>query len=255
MRPIGTFWIGPRLPDFQRLCVASWVAQGHEVRFFSYEPVANLPPGIIERDAADVMDRALIVDDAPELRACTRANLFRLAMLQKGEGVWCDSDLLLLRPLPAFEDILIGEEKNGKLCNAVLWLPPDAPLLSEIITAFLARGMPPWTYGKPRWKRFWKTLLGQEFKMSDYPKHQWGRHPLEYYVKHAGVAAKVQPWARFYYPVIYDDYLYKANPFQHIVDDPAVAGLHVFHKPEALFRDADPESFMAWAKARYAAHT
>ncbi|MEM9783589.1 MAG: hypothetical protein AAF899_14075 [Pseudomonadota bacterium] len=244
---IGTFWTGPRLRDLDHLCIRSWLAQGHSVKFYSYEAVANVPPGVELCDARDVMDPATIRERAPELakKPFTQANLFRLAMLMKGEAVWCDGDLALLRPLPPFRDLLLGREKNGKLCNAILWFRPDHPLMPTVIDAFLARSMPPWSYAKPRWRRLISRLTGKGANLDDYPKHQWGRHPLEYFVAREGLADQVKDWKAFYYPVIYDNWLYEPNAFDHIVNDPAVSGLHIFRKRMPP-RNAAPGSFVAW---------
>ncbi len=253
MRPIVTFWTGPRLRDLDHLCVRSWLEMGHPVKFFSYEPVANVPPGVIMRDAAEIMDRRQLYDDAPELKAkpFTIANLFRLALLMKGEGVWCDSDYAMLRPLPEFDDFLVGREQNGKLCNAILWFPPEHPLMPTVIEHYLSRGMPPWSYAKPRWKRFLRRISGGGASLDDYPKHQWGRHALEYYVDRAGLGDKAKGYKAFYYPVIYDDYLFVQKPYQHIVDDPEVYGIHIFYKKKHSYDAAGPGSFVGWLKERY----
>lgn len=250
---IATFWVGPRLRDFDHLCIQTWLEIGHPVKFFSYEPVANVPEGVELCDARRVLDRNVLVEKAPELadKPFTQANIFRLAMLMKGEGVWCDSDLALFRPLPPFKDILIGEEERGALVNAILWLPPDSEVMPTIIDAFLERKIPPWTYAKPRWKRLLRRATGGGASLDDYPKHQWGKHPLEYYVKKFKLQEQVKPYKTFYYPVIYDDYLFQSNPYQHILDDPEVCGLHVFYKRTEDLWAAPDDSFAAWLRETY----
>lgn len=253
MKTIATFWTGPRLRDFEHLCVRSWVAMGHPVKFFCYEDVANVPPGVEICDANRVLEQRVIYEDAPELarKPFTQANLFRLAMLMKGEGVWCDVDYAMIRPLPEFTEILLGAEQNGKLCNAILWLPPEHEMMPTVLKHFLGRTLPPWTYAKPRWKKFWKTLLGAEFTLHDFPKSQWGRHALEYYVRKGRLEDQVKNYKAFYYPVIYDDYLYKPNPYDHIVNDPEVHGLHVFYKKRSAYLAAGTGSFVGWLKQTY----
>lgn len=254
MRTIATFWTGPRLRDFEHLCIRSWIDMGHPVRFFSYEPVANVPPGVEFCDAEEIMSRRILYEDAPELarKPFTQANLFRLALLRADAGVWCDGDYAMVRPLPPFQDILLGREANGKLCNAILWLPPEHEMMSAVIDAFLARAMPPWSYAKPRWARLLARLSGRGPSLADYPKHQWGRHALEYFVKKGGLEDQVKDYKAFYYPVIYDDTLFKPMDFHKIIDDPEVFGLHVFHKPQKKFDNAPSDSFVGWLKAKYA---
>ena len=93
--------------------------------------------------------------------------------------------------------------------------------------------------------------MRQPFTLHDYPKHQWGRHALEYYVKKYKLEHKVKDYKAFYYPVIYDDYLFKSNPFNHIVDDPEVHGLHVFYKRREVYLAATADSFVGWLKKTY----
>ncbi|MEO1329523.1 MAG: hypothetical protein AAFW46_07670 [Pseudomonadota bacterium] len=253
MHTIATFWIGPRLRDFEHCCMRSWLAMGHPVKFFSYEPVANVPPGVELCDAERILPRRVLFDEAPELdkKPFTRANIFRLAMLRRGEGVWCDSDYCMFRPLPAFTDILVGREQNGKLCNAILWLPPEHEILPAVLDAFQARSVPPWSYAKTRWQLALVSLSGRTRKLSDYPKHQWGRHVLEYTVAKYGLEDQVKDYKAFYYPVIYDDTLFKPMDYQSIMADPEVYGLHVFYKTPKAFAAAGPGSFVGWLKATY----
>ena len=254
MQTIATFWIGPRLRDFEHCCIRSWTAMGHPVKFFSYEPVANVPPGVEICDAERVLPRRILFDDAPELekRPFTRANLFRLAMLQKGEGVWCDGDYCMFRPLPAFKDILVGREQNGKLCNAILWLPADHQILTAVLEAFQGRSIPPWSYAKTRMTLLLKSLTSAgPRKLTDYPKHQWGRHVLEHVVSKDGLESQVQNFKAFYYPVIYDDTLFKPMDYGAIMDDPEVYGLHVFYKGNDAFRTAGAGTWVGWLKETY----
>lgn len=246
-----TFWIGPRLPPFQNLCLRSWLALGHRVQLFSYEPVENAPEGVILRDAADVTPwRRLSTPDRP-VHMVIQSDIWRLAMFQKGEGVWCDSDLLLLRPIPRPDRLLLGREHDGKPCIAVMWWPAEHPAVAEILEVFDRGGLGPWAYAKPRWKRFLQVLQGKPHSFGDYPWNHWGRHAVEYYIKRYRLQDLVLGYKSFYWPVIYDRYLFEVNPFEEIILDPEVLGLHCFHKPADAFEAAPPGSFMHWAKERF----
>lgn len=248
---LSTFWLGPRLPDFQNLCLRSWMAQGHRVQFFSYEPVENVPDGVVLRDAADVTPYRRLFGPDRQTHIVIRSDLWRLAMFQKDEGVWCDSDVVLLRPIPRPQRFLLAPEHDGKPCVAVMWWPSDHPAVAEILDVFDRKALGPWAYAKPRWKRFLKALSGKAGDFSDYPWNHWGRHAVQYYIQKHSLQADLLSYKSFYWPVVYDAYLFEENPFEHIIDDPEVLGLHCFFKPADAFRDAPPGSFMHWAKARF----
>jgi hypothetical protein len=54
---IHMFWHGPALSRLERLCMASFVANGHTVLLHAYEPPANVPNGVTICDAAKVLPR------------------------------------------------------------------------------------------------------------------------------------------------------------------------------------------------------
>jgi hypothetical protein len=43
---IHMFWHGPALSRVERLCMASFVANGHTVLLHAYEPPTNVPKGV-----------------------------------------------------------------------------------------------------------------------------------------------------------------------------------------------------------------
>ncbi|MEL6978345.1 MAG: hypothetical protein AAGM38_06675 [Pseudomonadota bacterium] len=251
---VRTFWIGPRLPDFHSMCLRSWLALGYRVELFSYAPVENLPNGVFVRDAAEVMPRSWLFDDAPSLdkKPATRANIFRLAMLAKDLGPWSDADYLMLRPLPKARDILIGRESNGLICNAILWVPPDFEMLERIVRSFRARDTPPWSISTTYKMKLSQAFGGREMPHLAYPKHHWGRSAIYYFIMKYNLYDQVQPYQRFYWPLMYDDRLYRSEtPFEEIVDNPEVCGVHFFYAKDHAFQAADDDSFIGWAKKKF----
>ncbi|MEM9725090.1 MAG: hypothetical protein AAF909_06485 [Pseudomonadota bacterium] len=249
--PICTLWIGERLPDFHNLCLRSWRAMGHEVRFYSYGAVENVPEGVAVRDAEDVFPRAALEDPARRIPVVIRSDIWRIAMLQRGLGVWCDADVLLLRPIPHPNRLLLGVEAHGLPCIAVMWWPPDHPALAEIMAVFDRMGLGPWSYAKPIWKRALKRLSGAAPDFSDYPWNHWGRHAFQYYVrKYRLREAQLGPRS-FFAPEVYDGSLFRERDFEHLLADPEVIGLHCFYKEPEAFEAAPEGSLIHWAKARF----
>src|SRR6267154_2120132 len=93
MRPdVVTFWHGP-LDRLRQLCLRSQIAAGHRVTVYSFDPLAGLPDGVANADAEAVLLKPVEIDPA------------------KPYFAW---------------------EQPRQLGNSVLYLPPDA----SIVTAF-----------------------------------------------------------------------------------------------------------------------
>lgn len=52
---IVSLWIGGALGLIERLSLRSFVAHGHPVALYSYTEIGSVPPGVEQRDAAEVL--------------------------------------------------------------------------------------------------------------------------------------------------------------------------------------------------------
>lgn len=136
MSRFATFWKGPRLSGFEAACLHSFVAAGHEMTLFSYEPVAGVPDGVRCEAAAGIVDASKLdafrIGGVPSLSHFS--DWFRYRMLQQTPFTWVDADVLLLRGWEQDpQRALLALEAPGRLCTAVLRVPSDAPWLAELI--------------------------------------------------------------------------------------------------------------------------
>lgn len=144
----NTLWIGPALGPVERACMLSVLRQGHRLILWCYQPPAGVPQGIALRDAAEILPETSVVrhrGGSPALFA----NRFRYELQRRGEGIWVDTDVYLLRPLP-YGVPLMGLEDRDTINNAVLHLPPDSPLLPPLLSLFEERQVPSWLPLKSR---------------------------------------------------------------------------------------------------------
>jgi hypothetical protein len=135
-----TFWRGPLNP-LAYSALASFPSVGAPLRVYSYEDDLDLPPGVEGADARLICpDLSLInrylVGGKPSLAMF--ADMFRYKLIRETGSCWVDTDLICLRrPVFSNEPIVYGRqaEARGKalINNAVLKLPPDHPLLSDLI--------------------------------------------------------------------------------------------------------------------------
>src|SRR5699024_7235342 len=126
------------------------------------------------------------------------ADLFRYELMAMNAGIYVDCDCYCVRPL-ADDDFIFGWESDSRLCNAVLKLPPDCPLLSAMRAIGASPGfIPPWE--KPLRKKSYqfRSAVGAPVPLS---KMKWGTTgptALTYYAKKLGLIDKARPIDAFY---------------------------------------------------------
>ena len=138
MTVFATFWRGP-LPALARACLSTFPARGAALALYSYEPLA-LPAGVTPRDAREVVADAGAAERyrvGGRLSTATFADRFRYELLARADVCWVDADMVLLRPVDPSAPTIWGRQPEAKgkalINNAVLRLPPDDPVLRDML--------------------------------------------------------------------------------------------------------------------------
>jgi hypothetical protein len=136
---IGALWIGGGLTWLEQLCLSSFVAHGHETILYTYGPVHGVPEGIIVSDGHEIIATDDFLTHSRTQSVALFSDLFRFHMIKKyPDIVYVDTDVFCLRPLDLPNPFLFGFETYhgrgvGQLNGAVLRLPPESAILSEMI--------------------------------------------------------------------------------------------------------------------------
>jgi hypothetical protein len=136
----ATFWHGP-LNAIAYSCLASFPHVGAGLRLYSYDDRIDAPPGVDLADARQICpDPSLlsryIAAGKPSLAKF--ADMFRYKLIRDTGCCWVDTDVLCLRK-PDFsgDAFVFGRQSDAHgqslINNAVLKLPSDHPMLSELI--------------------------------------------------------------------------------------------------------------------------
>lgn len=137
-------WMGGPLSYIERICLTSMLDTGHKVALYTYDGVPNAPAGVDMRDGREVMPQAMMVQAKKEKSFALGSDFFRYQLLQKGLGCWTDCDMLFLKPLRPASHIF-GYETPRSIASGVLKLPPDSPVLADIMCmAKRTPIIPPW---------------------------------------------------------------------------------------------------------------
>ena len=100
--PIQMLWIDGPLSNLERLAIASCIRNGHPVHLYTYGSPGNAPAGTTILDAGEI----LAYDPDSSVRGSSGygslapfSNRFRYKLLFERGGIWCDTDVVLLKPL------------------------------------------------------------------------------------------------------------------------------------------------------------
>jgi hypothetical protein len=143
-RPVvRTFWHGGLLQPLQLVALGSFVDHGYVVELFAYDDIQNRPPGVVLRDAREVMPESMVFAYADgfgkgSFAAC--ANIFRYRMVNQLGGWWVDTDVICLgkiEPEQGAAPYVFVEElrKDGPnvLANCLFKSPAQEPFLDYCI--------------------------------------------------------------------------------------------------------------------------
>ena len=237
-----TFWHGGALPRLHRECLKTWLKLDYSITIYSYEPLVEMFKGVQVRDASEILP----LNSASRLRNWAAvADIIRLILLLVPNNVWVDTDLCLLRRIPSEKGFLLGYQRNGKTCNAIMRLWKEHHIADLVLTHFYEGSLGPWTHKKPRIKKWLSDFLGTDFNFKKLPNSHWGSHALDYYVRENELSRLLLPQKAFYPEETYSGALFTDRPFEHIICDNEIFGLHFFFK-SADFENPQKGSFYEW---------
>lgn len=233
VREVGTLWIGGSLSWMEQLCLKSFVDRGQQITLFSYEPIPNVPEGVIRRDGREVLETDSFLKYEKKDSFALFADLFRLHMIAQNPGmIWVDTDVYCLRPMAYDADHVLGFELPGeaRVNNAVLGLPPDGPLLQAMLDYTSdVFAIPP--FAKPKMQAEYRKAAqaGQPVHVSAQPWGIWGPMMVTHFTHALGLAGQVQPLDAFY-PVTFPDrtkFLRPASVAEALIT-PRTTALHLW---------------------------
>ncbi len=134
---IHGLWIGRHLSKLEKLALLSFTRHGHAFNLWVYDELDEpLPPGVVLRDAAQILPRERIFLKAEtDLSAGVGrmsygpfSDLFRYKLLYEHGGIWVDMDITCLRPFDFAEPYVFRTHQIGLMGNLIK-VPPKSELM------------------------------------------------------------------------------------------------------------------------------
>ncbi len=107
---IQGLWIGTELSAMERMCINSFLRNGHRFHLFVYSDVKNIPAGTVVKDGEEVLPASAIFRYRDNGSYSGFSNFFRYELLWKYGGWWVNLDTICLRPFQFADDYVIGSE-------------------------------------------------------------------------------------------------------------------------------------------------
>ncbi len=112
---IQSLWIGGRLSVMERLCISSFLRNGHEFHLYTYNEVQDIPKGTIIKDASKVINADKIFKYKNHDSYSGFSNVFRYKLLRENGNYWVDTDVICLRPFDIESDYVFARARRVKL--------------------------------------------------------------------------------------------------------------------------------------------
>lgn len=218
-KPLVTFVEAEALNWVARSCLKSALRAGHSVHIYTYNDLENVPNGVAIKAAEEIIPRSefFTFDGIAQIEqhgsAAPFSDVFRYELLSQSKGIWIDWDVYFIKPVICEPPFLIGWEGHRSWANALhpfrpmagnalLWLPPDSPVLTALsdLTKYPYK-MPPWLSRRLKAK-IQAKLEGRPFFPGAARYAEFGPIALNYFVKKLRMQKFVSHY-RHYYPVGY----------------------------------------------------
>src|SRR5581483_8325273 len=182
---VNTIWIGAELGPVQVACLKSFLQCGHRVILHCYDRPNDLPGGVELADAASLLPKTSMVR-YKNGSVAVFSNFLRYEILKRGLGLYADCDVFCLEPIED-SDYIFGWESSLSINNAILKLPADCLVLTQLRALKQKSCALPWLKSKRKWRR--KIVRSIE----ELPRGTTGPAALTYYAKHFGIERFARP--------------------------------------------------------------
>lgn len=150
--PVQMLWVEGRLSRLERLAMASFLACGHGVELYTYGLDDDPPAGVVVHEAAAIVPAHLRFRRQVGMAYGSWgpfSDLFRFTLLHERGGIWCDADMVCLKPLEFCRDMPVffsselavdnadGQARHLALANCgAMQLPARHPLMTSCLEIF-----------------------------------------------------------------------------------------------------------------------
>ena len=112
---IQSLWIGDELSQVEKLCISSYIQNGHDFHLYAYNEIKGVPGGCSVKDANDILPESDVFAYQSGIgRGSFSAfsNYFRYKMLNLVGGWWTDTDIVCIKKIDFKDPFVFASEKT-----------------------------------------------------------------------------------------------------------------------------------------------
>ncbi len=130
---IQSLWVGDPLSNLEKLCIQSFLDNGHEFHLYVYDEVQGIPGGAVVKDGNDILPYNELTA-GPLQEWSSLSDYFRYALLYKKGGWWVDMDTVCIKPFDFGEEIIFPDKSMGSgwIPNTPLRFPAGHPFMKTM---------------------------------------------------------------------------------------------------------------------------
>lgn len=142
MAQFRAFWHKGPLSPYERLCLTSFIAKGHDLTLYCYERI-EVPRRVELADASTVFPEkdVFFYKHGPGAGSVAGfSNWFRYKLLHELGGWWTDTDVICLSEMVPESSLSFAYQDDATLNCALLKIPAGHPLSGTLLREALALG-------------------------------------------------------------------------------------------------------------------
>ena len=104
---IQSLWIGDALSNLERLCIRSFLDNGHAFHLYAYTGIGGVPDGALIKNAGDILPKHVVYRHRRGSFAAF-ADWFRWELLRRRGDWWVDMDVVCLKRFDFADAVVFG---------------------------------------------------------------------------------------------------------------------------------------------------
>jgi len=134
---IQGLWVGDSLSNMEKLCMRSFLENGHPYHLYTYNDVEGVPEGVKILDANQIIPRERVfltggVDNKPRTSLAGFSDLFRYKLLLDRGGWWVDTDFVCLKPFDFTTPYVFTGDGDSISPGFVKVPAPNDPMIKQV---------------------------------------------------------------------------------------------------------------------------
>ena len=113
---IQSVWIGDKISNIEKLCINSYLKNGHDFHLYAYNDIEGVPSGCVIKDASEILPKEDVFAYNVGIGKGSYSafsNYFRYRLLDLKGNWWTDTDIICLKKIDLKDDFIFASEKTA----------------------------------------------------------------------------------------------------------------------------------------------